>query len=387
MRIGLLYDYLSEIGGVERVMAAHARWLMAGGHEVELCYSHIDAATAQYDFLKGLTLRELSRIPRAPESVKLAAALCGGHTLSPQEYDLVICYSFPSLFLSRFVAVPKLFYYLPLEFAYFSLRKRWAWANDAKRKMAFFGSLLLSPLIRRRDRSLIQNCIVLANSAWTQREIRARYGVEAHISHPPLHPAFSPPAVPIEHPQGALPLILTAGRIVPDKRTDWIIEAFAHMRTRARLFVAGDISKDFRESLHALAVQRGVHDRLLMVGRVAQEELVQLYRTADVFAFASPHEAFGLAPIEAMACGCPVVAWEDGAGPSEYVQSGVNGRLCPPYDLGAFAAALDEMISISMRQCHSSRIVNSVNRFSEASVSSDFLAMVSAAMAKRRGPA
>lgn len=384
MRIILAYDYLSEIGGVERVMAAHARWLMEAGHTVRLVFSHVQAETTAYAFLQGLDIQEIGWRPKWPEAAKLMAAMAGWHRLPPRSADLIIAYSFPSLYVTRRAAPRSLFYYLPMEFVYLPWRTRWLWADDAKRKAAFFASLPLAPLLRRMDRRLIRKTTVLANSRFTQREILVRYGRESFLSYPPIHNVFcsgpSDPPLVRRYAAGA-PLILTSGRIVPDKKTEWILEAMARMSIPAHLWVVGDIRPEYRAALEQTTKHLGLKDRVHWAGRIPQAELVELYRMADVFAFASPKEAFGLVPVEAMACGCPVVAWDDGAGPSEYVVSGRNGWLCRPYDIGAFAERIEACIRESFRAGHPQEIASSVASFTEASVRKTLLDQVAAATA------
>jgi L-malate glycosyltransferase len=79
-----------------------------------------------------------------------------------------------------------------------------------------------------------------------------------------------------------------------------------------------------------------VHDRIDAVG--AQEAIIPLLSAADVFLLPSVQESFGLAALEAMACGVPVVASNVGGLP-EVIEHGVTGFLHPPADLAAMAAS------------------------------------------------
>jgi glycosyltransferase involved in cell wall biosynthesis len=80
-------------------------------------------------------------------------------------------------------------------------------------------------------------------------------------------------------------------------------------------------------------------------GFLTGADLVSAYRRASVLLFPSVHEDFGLVPLEAMACGLPVVAWDDGHGPSMTLGPGAGGVLVPPYDLDAFTAATAELLA------------------------------------------
>lgn len=379
MRVLLLYDYLSEVGGVERVMARHARWIQEAGHSATLAFSHVNPAAAAYDFFRGLEIVDVGPGGLHNEALRLGCALMGFNRVGRIPADLILAYSFPSLFTVRRARCPLFFYYLPLEFVYYPVPRRWLWANDAKRRLAFVGSLPLAPVIRRMDHSLIRRAGVLANSRFTQREIMERYGCLSTLVYPALDPEFQPaPAVP--DPRFNLParFVLTSGRIVPDKKPDWVIKAFTALPADCALAIAGDIARDFRLHLEDMARRLGVLDRVRFLGRVAQPDLIRLYRAAAAFAFASPGEAFGLAPIEALACGCPVLAWDDNAGPSEYVQSGVNGFLAPPYDLAAFTRGLSDLVTKDFRGNQAGAIAASVDAFRDTAVRQRFFEAVPA---------
>jgi glycosyltransferase involved in cell wall biosynthesis len=81
-----------------------------------------------------------------------------------------------------------------------------------------------------------------------------------------------------------------------------------------------------------------------IMGYVSDEALPGLYRDADVFVLPSRSgEGFGLVALEAMASGLPVIATSSG-GIVDIVTDGVNGRLVPPNDVTALAAALTQLV-------------------------------------------
>ena len=113
-----------------------------------------------------------------------------------------------------------------------------------------------------------------------------------------------------------------------------------------RVLVVGDDNGQDREvdRLRELAESLEVGDTIDFVGRVAQEELPVYYSAADVCVVPSFYESFGLAALESMACGTPVVASRVG-GLSTVIQHGSTGYLkswrCPE----AFANSLEMLIS------------------------------------------
>ena len=80
------------------------------------------------------------------------------------------------------------------------------------------------------------------------------------------------------------------------------------------------------------------------VGRVSDEELRRLYRTASIFIFPSTYEGFGIPPLEAQACGCPVVA-SDCAPMDEVLQDSVE--YADPRDAETFATAIRLLLTNS----------------------------------------
>jgi glycosyltransferase involved in cell wall biosynthesis len=380
MKIILLYDYLSEIGGVERVIATHAHWLKQAGHEVVLLFNYVSPKAKEYAFLQGQDIREIATFKKGGESFKMFSALVGFNNIKSYNPDLVIAYSFPSVFTSRKLKCKKAFYYLPMEFIYFPIKKRWEWANDGKRKVTFFASLFLAPILRIMDKRWIKNKLVIANSDFTRREIKQRYNTDSIISYPPLNTVFEP----TEDISDTLKkfnlkgkFVLTAGRIVPDKKTAWLIEVFAKLKDKKLDFVvAGGIADDYKKTLIETAKKFKVEDRIKLIGLVDQKELVKLYSACEVFMFASPEEAFGLVPIEAMACGAPVVAWNDHAGPNEYVIPKVNGFLAKPYDLDNFTNYVEKVMSEKFKIRNAKQITNSMNKFSEKEQSKNFVSSI-----------
>ena len=70
-----------------------------------------------------------------------------------------------------------------------------------------------------------------------------------------------------------------------------------------KLFIIGNYNKVFREQ----ELSNSISNNIRFLGRVSDEELVKLYNQAECFIFPTLYEGFGLPPLEAMACGCPVI--------------------------------------------------------------------------------
>jgi glycosyltransferase involved in cell wall biosynthesis len=86
-----------------------------------------------------------------------------------------------------------------------------------------------------------------------------------------------------------------------------------------------------------------------MIGAVASDDMPALYRSADIVACTPWYEPFGLTPLEAMACGVPVVAYAVG-GLAESVIDGVTGTLVQPRDVRGLGTALRSLLGDEIRR-------------------------------------
>jgi N-acetyl-alpha-D-glucosaminyl L-malate synthase BshA len=130
-------------------------------------------------------------------------------------------------------------------------------------------------------------------------------------------------------------LLIHVSNFRPVKRIDAVMEVFARVTRKvpARLLLVGDGPE--LATAHRIARELGVADRTHALG--AQEAVIPLLSIADVFLLPSAQESFGLAALEAMACGVPVVASRVGGLP-EVIDDGVTGFLRAPDDLDGMAA-------------------------------------------------
>ena len=106
------------------------------------------------------------------------------------------------------------------------------------------------------------------------------------------------------------PFILWLGEFAAHKNLAALVAAYsslpARMRSRHQLVLAGDKSGDW-EDIRKEAERQGVAGRVLFPGFIGEKDLPALYSAADLFCFPSLYEGFGLPPLEAMACGTPVI--------------------------------------------------------------------------------
>jgi SAM-dependent methyltransferase len=121
-----------------------------------------------------------------------------------------------------------------------------------------------------------------------------------------------------------------------------VLRALAYMPPDATLECFGRGGADERARLAKLAADLGATERVVF-GTLERHELPARYENADVFVFPSEwEEPFGLVPVEAMACGTPVVATGTG-GSAEFLRDGYNCLAFPPGDPRALAAAVNRL--------------------------------------------
>lgn len=138
--------------------------------------------------------------------------------------------------------------------------------------------------------------------------------------------------------------ILYVGNHAGHKNIGALIRAFSMLSSRLwpyKLVIAGKVDKR-RQRLYGMLEELGVRDRAAFIGAVDEADLPCLYSWASLFVFPSLYEGFGLPPLEAMACGCPVVA-SDAASIPEVV--GRAAMLVDANDPCMLAARMEEALS------------------------------------------
>ena len=171
--------------------------------------------------------------------------------------------------------------------------------------------------------------------------------------------------------QSADPVIGAVARFSPEKGLDVLIEAFDRVR-RGRLVLIGD--GDERSRLEALVKDRGLVDHVLFAGWVTGPWTAQW--AFDALVVPSRSEGFGLAVVEAMLAGIPVVATEVGGLP-ELIEQGRTGLLVPSDDPAAMAGAIIRVLDDreqALRRADAAR-ADARQRFSPAAMAAAYEAL------------
>ena len=164
---------------------------------------------------------------------------------------------------------------------------------------------------------------------------------------------FTPAAPRTPRAPGRFRLV-AACRLVERKGIGDVVTALARV-PNAELHVAGGpeagalAADPEARRLRRLAAAHGVADRLVLHGRVGRDAMPALLRSADAVVCVPWYEPFGIVPLEAMACGVPVVATAVG-GQIDSVVDGVTGVHVPPRDPAALAGALRALLADPARR-------------------------------------
>ena len=134
--------------------------------------------------------------------------------------------------------------------------------------------------------------------------------------------------------------LITTGRLIPEKHFDMLIQAIANISTpKLQLYIIGNGSE--KQKLQKLVEKLQVKDQIQLLGHKSKQEIVTLLQQSDIFVLPSQSETFGVAYIEALACGLPIIATDCG-GPRDIVTQ-KNGLLIPVNDQQALEQAIVQM--------------------------------------------
>jgi len=212
---------------------------------------------------------------------------------------------------------------------------------------------LLDYLTRSVPRSARRADAILADSESTRRDVIELLGIDAqrvHVVYAGVDARFAP------QPQGTVrevkarysiagPYVLAVGTLQPRKNYPRLLQAFAAVRQRSRiphkLVIVGGRGWLYDE-IDATIVRLDLADHVLMPGFVPDDDLPALYAGADLLAFPSLYEGFGLPALEAMACGTPVIA---STAPSLPEVCGDAALLVDPTDVPDLADAMEQVLT------------------------------------------
>lgn len=374
-KITIVYDFFSEHGGVERIMLFQARTLKKAGYNVRFAFAYLDEKLK--DRLEGFEAIEYGKFLFKNETIQICSSLL--RTDIPKQFKdtgLIICHSFPASYLALRIRkkfnIPYILHlHHPPQFLY-NADLDWA-KNSLKRKFSFIiGKILRKPL-RKFDYYCVKNANdYILESKSVERVIKDTYDLSGTVLYPTINEGFKIGNYNLKELSEYginKDYILGSGRIISQKRFDYLISAFSKLRDKnLQLVLVGKYEESEKNKLNTLAGKYNIE--ILFLGHLKIEELVKIYNLAKVTVLTCPKEWFGLVPIEAMACGCPVIAWKDNFGPQETIIEGKNGFLAEPYDVNELAKKLELALN---KKWNKKTVSSYVKKFREEKVATELV--------------
>ncbi|MEZ0541233.1 glycosyltransferase family 4 protein [Fibrella arboris] len=361
-------------GGASRALHQHIKGLAQRGHQITVyTTSMADSTYLDVNQYAGeprivplnMTIRirhkyrdqvrSLALLPDTQVEWMLDACRQSGEQIRAGGHDVLFansCQHFMMPYIGRFVDLPKVLYLGEPNRSLFEAfpTQRWAalpaaagrWREAAYRQ-AFWADIFEQRQARVRVREEIANYhtfdTVLLNSYFSNESVVKAYGRGGEVCYlgidSELFPYLNVPRKPF---------VMGLGAFFPHKRPDTAIRALAQLPADQRpplIWVGNMGNHDYVAALRQLAVELGVDFQPRE--RVPQAELIELLNTATCLLYTSELEPFGLAPLEANACGLPAVAVAEG-GIRETVVDEKNGLLAPR-DPAQLANAVHRLMS------------------------------------------
>jgi glycosyltransferase involved in cell wall biosynthesis len=345
-KIAIFHDYFGVLGGGEKVVLEMARILNA------------DIITTDTTLLQNLDTKirviSLGKIIKYPGLKQISAALKFYLCKFSKDYEIFIFSGNWSHYAAR-THHPNIWYchiHIP---TFYDLNVNFSSHKNIIHNFIF---LLWKYIHLRIDAQSVSNIdYIIANSENIQEKISRYYKRDSVIINPPIDIAkFS------FHGYGDF--WISVNRLYPEKRIEIQIEAFKKI-PQEKLLIVGGVSDDDHSGSYAKSLLDNLPENVKFLGQITEMELINLYATCKGLVCTSVDEPFGMAVIEAMASGKPVVAVDSG-GFRETVTVH-TGKLEKP-DPDRIAGAICE-ISRSPEQYHDDCIAHAqdfdINKFKE----------------------
>ena len=335
VKIALVHDWLNQMGGAENVLeemvdlfpAAPLYTSIYASKRMPAAYRSWDIRSSWMNLIPGVGAHHQKFLPLYPLVFE---------RMDLSDYTIVLsnksgfCHGIKSANGER----------RAIHICYCLTPTRYLWMFDQYRQREQIGGLIsagLQPILarlRKWDYDAAQRVDhFIAISREVQRRIKDIYGRTSVIIYPPVDTEFFTPAAeaaPSPHGVKWGEYYLIVSRLIPYKRIDLAVEAFRQL-PQEKLIVVGD-GRD-RAALQATAPAN-----VSFLGRVDREKIRELLQGCKAFLFPGL-EDFGIAPVEAMACGRPVIAYA-GGGALDTIEPGRCGELFGEQNVESLLAVL-----------------------------------------------
>jgi glycosyltransferase involved in cell wall biosynthesis len=353
MDIALIMHELLVEGGGERQCVSLARELALQGHKITLYTSAYDRSSCFPEICKDLNIMDLGRghfswlrrprflrgyldMRRLVSAVRVRHEIWNPHHWPAQWGAVWLKRKLGGIVVWMCNDVPNLH-------DQSQQRRSIGWLSAAVHRLYY--------LYDRAQNRNVDLTLFLSN--WAEGEFKAIYGGQTRVVRSGADPSRFARGGDRQKIRDRFAyasenfVLLWLGIFMPHRRLQDLIEAVSRLKSQgfpARLLLAGSDRSfpGYFSSLKALVAELGVTQDVIFAGRVADEEIQDFYAACDAFVFPNENQTWGLAVLEAMACGCPALV-SQGAAVHEVLTDGENAILFPPRNPEALAVKIQEL--------------------------------------------
>lgn len=324
MKVALVHDYLADYGGAERVLESLCR--IYPDAPIYTAFYRPDTPAYEHFKDKQIIPSWAQMIPGFAKYLHsplrfLAREIWESFDFS--DYDAVISSS--SWYITKAIKTPN----KTLHVCYMHTPPRYLYGYETSSSLGKYWPVkvyaaIVNKYLRQYDYITADRVDeFIANSEEVKGRIAKFYRRDATVIYPPVD-ITSPSDIQKQD------YLLTGGRLVGAKHYDAIIRAANQLKAPLKIYGTGRLE----EELKALA-----GPTVEFLGRVTESELAKLYAEAKAFVALATDEDFGITPVEAMACGTPVIAYH-GGGFKETVIEGKTGLFVHSHDTDELVDAI-----------------------------------------------
>ncbi len=313
MKIAIFHDYIGAIGGGEKLILTLARGLGA-----DIITTDVDEDSVKKMGFEDVNIRSLGGTIKFPPIKQILASLRFALCDFSKEYDFFIFSGNWAHFAAK-KHKPNLFY------CHTPVRQFYDLYDASLYRRSYFNSILFKLWVNLHRRIyeyyMMHVCRIVVNSINTQKRVKKYLNRNSKVIYPPID-------VSRFRFEKYGDFWLSVNRLYPEKRVGLQIEAFRRL-PEERLLIVGGYAEGDHSSTYAKNLLKNIPYNVELVGYVTEHELITLYASCKGFITTSIDEDFGMAPVEAMASGKPVVGMKEG-GCLETLVDGMTGLLVNP---------------------------------------------------------
>jgi glycosyltransferase involved in cell wall biosynthesis len=306
MKIAIFHDYIGAIGGGEKLVLTLARELKA-----DVITTDVDKESVRKMEFEDINIISLGNTVKLPPLKQISTSIKFAMCDFTGKYDFFIFSGNWAYFAAKRHKPNLLYCHTPVRVFYDSY-------DTFLRDQSFIAKpiIMIWIAIHRSISEYYMSYVerIVTNSRNTRSRIRKYLNRDAKVIYPPVD-------IKRYHFEKYGDFWLSVNRLYPEKRIDLQIDSFRQMRNE-NLFIVGGFAKGDHASKYASKIIDSLPIYVKLLGSISEDELVELYAKCKGLITTAMDEDFGVAPVEAMASGKPVICTEEGG----YKETVINGK-------------------------------------------------------------